>query len=70
MICNSVKRNQYHSLQNYISDWQLLFDNCRIYNMKGSDIYNDACFMETVFYDTLANKAKELHLELPSEITV
>jgi hypothetical protein len=66
----SVKKNQHHSLADYISDWKLIFTNARSYNIETSDIYEDACVMEKVFNETITRLADELYLELPDDITL
>ena len=58
----NIKNNRYKSVDSFMTDVKLMFNNCRTYNEEGSDIYNDANTLETV----LSNKYKELGLYVPT----
>ena len=61
-IDQNIKSNRYKSVDSFMTDVRLMFNNCRTYNEEGSDIYNDANTLETV----LTNKYKELGLYVPT----
>lgn len=61
-IDQNIKNNRYKSVDAFMGDVKLMFNNCRTYNEEGSDIYNDANTLETV----LTNKYKELGLYVPT----
>ena len=61
-IDQNIKNNRYKSVDAFMTDVKLMFNNCRTYNEEGSDIYNDANTLETV----LSNKYKELGLYVPT----
>ena len=61
-IDQNIKNNRYKSVDLFMTDVKLMFNNCRTYNEEGSDIYNDANTLETV----LSNKYKELGLYVPT----
>jgi hypothetical protein len=42
----NIKNNKYSSLQEILNDIQLIWDNCKLYNMEGSDIYKMAIHCE------------------------
>jgi protein polybromo-1 len=58
MIDHNIKSDVYPNEEALIKDFKLMFDNCRLYNEDGSQIYMDANKLETV----LQEKAKELNL--------
>ncbi|KAJ7730236.1 P-loop containing nucleoside triphosphate hydrolase protein [Mycena maculata] len=45
----SEKASHYTSIAEYRADWYLLFGNARQYNIEGSQIYNDAVYLQEVF---------------------
>ena len=61
-IDQNIRNNRYKSVDAFMTDVKLMFNNCRTYNEEGSDIYNDANTLETV----LINKYKELGLYVPT----
>ena len=61
-IDQNIKNSRYKSVDAFMTDVKLMFNNCRTYNEEGSEIYNDANTLETV----LSNKYKELGLYVPS----
>ena len=61
-VDQNIKNSRYKSVDAFMADVKLMFNNCRTYNEEGSDIYNDANTLETV----LTNKYKELGLYVPT----
>jgi hypothetical protein len=45
-IKKKLENNRYNIIQEVVDDFQLIWDNCRIYNQEGSDFYNYANNME------------------------
>ena len=43
-----LSQKRYHFIQDVFDDFQLIWDNCRIYNKEGFEIYNQADKMEKV----------------------
>ncbi|CAG0881534.1 unnamed protein product [Darwinula stevensoni] len=52
----NVKNDKYKSVQEFVSDCKLMFNNCREYNEEGSVIYQDAVILEKV----LMQKVEEM----------
>lgn len=50
-IESNIKNEKYNSEEELISDFKLMFSNCRQYNEEGSMIYNDAMLLEKVLMD-------------------
>ena len=42
----NIKNNKYSCLQEILNDIQLIWDNCKLYNMEGSEIYKMAIHCE------------------------
>lgn len=55
-IENRIRDEKYSALSDAVSDYRLMFSNCRLYNEEGSQIYEDAEKLEK----TLNEKLKEL----------
>jgi histone acetyltransferase len=47
--------NQYQDLDAFVTDAQLVFDNCRLYNPEGSIYARNATKMEKFLKDQIAN---------------
>jgi hypothetical protein len=45
----SQKAMHYTTLEEYRKAWHLLFDNARRYNIDGSQVYEDADYLQKVF---------------------
>lgn len=45
----STKVTHYTSIADYRADWHLMFSNARQYNIEGSQIYEDAVYLQEVF---------------------
>lgn len=58
MIESRIKEDKYTSVEEAITDYKLMFSNCKQYNEEGSKIYNDATTLER----HLMEKVKELTL--------
>lgn len=56
MIDAKINRNIYRSEEEIMSDFKLMFSNCRLYNEEGSAIYEDANILERV----LMAKARDM----------
>lgn len=52
-IEGKIKNEQYSSEDELISDFKLMFSNCRQYNEEHSNIYEDANILEKVLMDTM-----------------
>jgi len=50
--------NYYKSLDHYLSDWRLMFNNARTYNQEGSWVYVDADEMQKVLENTFNAKSR------------
>jgi ATP-dependent helicase STH1/SNF2 len=53
IIRKRVSGTYYKSVEQFKTDWHLMFDNARIYNTEGSIVYEDANQMQKVFDETL-----------------
>jgi histone acetyltransferase len=51
--------NHYNSLESFVDDVQLVFDNCRTYNPEGSIYAKNATRVEKYFRDELAERTKQ-----------
>jgi histone acetyltransferase len=51
--------HQYRSLNAFVDDVQLIFDNCRAFNPEGSSYARHATYMEKYFKDQLAERFKK-----------
>lgn len=56
MIEHKIQTEKYENLNEAVSDYRLMFNNCRNYNEEGSQIYDDAVILER----TLREKLKVL----------
>ena len=45
-INEKLKANSYRTINDCLSDFRLMFANCKKYNEEGSDIYEDAITLE------------------------
>ncbi|GBO14463.1 Protein polybromo-1, partial [Araneus ventricosus] len=59
-IDSNIKADKYVNEESLISDFRLMFSNCKHYNEEGSQIYQDAQTLETI----LNNKIQEMGLNL------
>jgi hypothetical protein len=48
-----LKNNKYSNLQEALNDIQLIWDNCKLYNIEGSDIYKMAVHCEKLVKKTI-----------------
>jgi len=55
---HKLETKQYSSLDDFIKDTQLVFDNCRMYNPEGSIYVRNANKVERHLKDLLAEKLK------------
>ena len=58
-IEHKLHTNQYSSLELFVEDVQLVFDNCRTYNPEGSIYAKNATRLEKHFRDELAERTKQ-----------
>lgn len=58
-IRNKLNNNKYNTIQDVISDLNLIWFNCKLYNQQGSDIYNMAISMEKLCKRLLDKHFKE-----------
>ncbi len=58
-IEHKLHTNQYNSLESFVDDVQLVFDNCRSYNPEGSIYAKNATRVEKYFRDELAERTKQ-----------
>ncbi|KAJ7177837.1 P-loop containing nucleoside triphosphate hydrolase protein [Mycena filopes] len=58
----SAKVSHYTSIAEYRADWVLLFSNARRYNIEGSQVYEDAVYLQDVFDRKLLLLSAELNL--------
>lgn len=56
MIENNIRTDRYSSLDDIVSDYRVMFNNCRTYNEEGSSIFEDANLLEKVLNDKLKNE--------------
>jgi len=56
---NKLLAHQYRSLDAFVADAQLVFDNCRTYNPEGSIYAKNATRLEKYFKDELAERLKK-----------
>ncbi|XP_072934610.1 protein polybromo-1 [Epargyreus clarus] len=52
-IENNIKNDRYSSIEEMVSDFRLMFSNCRQFNEEGSMIYEDASLLERVMNEKL-----------------
>lgn len=55
---HKLETNQYDSLDSFVVDAQLVFDNCRVYNPEGSVYHKSATRLEKFLRDLLAARMK------------
>ena len=53
-ISTKLSSKRYHFIQDVFDDFQLIWDNCRIYNKEGYEIYNQAERMEKFCSDVFS----------------
>ena len=53
-ISTKLSSKRYHFIQDVFDDFQLIWDNCRIYNKEGYEIYNQADRMEKFCSDVFS----------------
>ena len=58
---HKLNTNQYTSLNAFLEDAQLVFDNCRLYNPEASIYVRNAIAVETFMKDELAARAQKGH---------
>ncbi|KAI8614148.1 SNF2 family N-terminal domain-containing protein [Chytriomyces sp. MP71] len=56
-IQKKVNGMKYYKLQEFVSDFTLLFNNARIYNTEGSEVHEDANYLEATFRETFNSLA-------------
>merc|ERR1712020_157484 len=59
LIRQKMREDEYQSADALVDDVKLMFNNCKTYNVEGSDIYNNAITLETVLlkkYNDLKKK--------------
>ncbi|CAG8502162.1 359_t:CDS:10 [Acaulospora colombiana] len=49
IIKRKIKSNSYQTVSQFKDDWHLMFNNARIFNEEGSQVYNDADKMQETF---------------------
>ena len=52
MISHRIASTYYKSLQDFVSDFMLMFDNAMTYNEDGSMVFEDATQLKNVFLST------------------
>ncbi|KAI0344708.1 Bromodomain-containing protein [Trametopsis cervina] len=52
---HKLDTNQYPTLESFLADAQLIFDNCRTYNSEGSSYYKNATKLEKILKDQVAS---------------
>ncbi len=62
-VQNKLKQKIYESVHVVFEDIQLIWDNCKRYNIEGSDIYKQADHMENITDELI----KKNNLQLPSK---
>ncbi len=45
-VKKKLKKNSYKKIYEVVSDLNLIWSNCKFFNVEGSDIYNSAVFMQ------------------------
>ncbi|KAI7864350.1 SNF2 family N-terminal domain-containing protein [Spinellus fusiger] len=63
IIHKRIQSGHYETLQQFKSDFMLMFDNARTFNEEGSFVYEDADEMQKVFEDALGKRYKESDYE-------
>ena len=51
---HKLDTNQYPSLDAFLADAQLIFDNCRVYNQENSSYYKNATKLEKILKEQVA----------------
>lgn len=64
-IESNIKSERYSCLDELVSDYRLMFSNCRQYNEEGSGIYDDANILERALND----KLKEMGVSTDKKMT-
>lgn len=65
IIENNIRTDRYSTLDDIVSDYRLMFNNCRTYNEEGSPIFEDANLLEKVLNDKLKNEGLSLEPKRP-----
>lgn len=55
---HKVETNQYPTIEAFVADATLVFDNCRLYNQDGSIYTKNANKLERFLQDQLRNRVK------------
>lgn len=55
---HKLQNNQYNSVDEFVADAQLVFDNCRAYNEEGSIYTKNATKLEGFLKEQLAERIK------------
>lgn len=66
-IENNIKNDRYNTLEEMISDFRLMFSNCRQFNEEGSMIYEDANLLERVLNEKLKDLTSGYERRTPSK---
>jgi len=57
-MVHKLETNQYHTLEAFVGDAQLIFDNCRIYNPENTIYARNATKLEKIMKELLADHIK------------
>lgn len=66
LIRKRISGTYYKSVEQFKNDWYLMFNNARLYNTEGSEVYEDANEMQKVFDETLEKAIAGLDLPMTS----
>jgi hypothetical protein len=65
MIAHRINSPYYTSLQAFAQDFTTMFKNAMTYNVEGSEVYEDASFMQEAFNQALQKHAQSLQQSAP-----
>ncbi|KAI9005360.1 SNF2 family N-terminal domain-containing protein [Gaertneriomyces semiglobifer] len=67
MIKHRMTHAYYKSLEDFVSDFHLMFANAMQYNLEGSEVYNDAVEMKDIFDAKIAELCPGGHVQVHHE---
>ena len=65
ILQKNLEKNKYKYFEDFFSDLNLIWNNCKTYNVSGSEIYRSAEFMERKSKKLLRDLKIQLNLEIP-----
>ncbi|KAJ3311910.1 hypothetical protein HDV04_003518 [Boothiomyces sp. JEL0838] len=68
MIAHRINSPYYTTVNQFVNDMNLMFNNALQYNLEGSDVYHDAIAMREAFQETLSREFQSVNQKRPRVI--